>query len=266
MVSLAAVAKAYETRRGPRLAVDGVTFQVQPRQSVALVGPSGCGKSTILRIAAGLIEATSGTVEFRGRPVAGVPEDIAMLPQDYNQALLPWRSVLRNVTIAVEARRRRRARGSRREIDERARHYLEEVGLGEHVNSRPAELSGGMRQRVLLARALMTGASLLLMDEPFSALDAVTRLNGQDLVRKVVSAPDHPLSTLLVTHDVEEAIYMSDVVVVLGGRPSSVRREIPVELPPDRDQITTRATPEFLALRSEVLSMVTGRADEAVTA
>jgi NitT/TauT family transport system ATP-binding protein len=252
------VGKTYSSSARSVDVLQDVSLSVTQGQTVAILGPSGCGKSTLLRILAGLIPPTSGEVRVHGEVIRETPLDMAMLPQDYSQALLPWRSVTDNVLLPYEAARRRntRPKASRAELRAEARHFLGRVGLADFADSRPFELSGGMRQRVLIARALMTRASLVLMDEPFSALDAVTRLASQDLVREVLRSADTVMSGLLVTHDVDEAIYMSDRVVLLSTRPARPVLDVLVDLPEERDQIQTRADPRFLALRAALLDEI----------
>jgi NitT/TauT family transport system ATP-binding protein len=258
VLELAGVGKTYSSSARSVDVLQDVSLSVTQGQTVAILGPSGCGKSTLLRILAGLIPPTSGEVRVHGEVIRETPLDMAMLPQDYSQALLPWRSVTDNVLLPYEAARRRdtRPKASRAELRAEARHFLGRVGLADFADSRPFELSGGMRQRVLIARALMTRASLVLMDEPFSALDAVTRLASQDLVREVLRSADTVMSGLLVTHDVDEAIYMSDRVVLLSTRPARPVLDVLVDLPEERDQIQTRADPRFLALRAALLDEI----------
>jgi NitT/TauT family transport system ATP-binding protein len=258
VLELVGVGKTYSSATKSVDVLRDVSLSVARGQTVAILGPSGCGKSTLLRILAGLIPPTSGEVRVHGDVIRETPLDMAMLPQDSSQALLPWRSVTDNVLVPYDATRRRRTRpkSSRAELREEACRFLARVGLADFADARPVELSGGMRQRVLIARALMTRASLLLMDEPFSALDAVTRLASQDLVREVLRNADSPMSGLLVTHDVDEAIYMSDRVVLLSTRPARPVLDVFVDLPPERDQITTRADARFLALRAELLDAI----------
>jgi NitT/TauT family transport system ATP-binding protein len=258
VLELIGVGKTYSSATKSVDVLRDVSLSVARGQTVSILGPSGCGKSTLLRILAGLIPPTSGEVRVHGEVILETPLDMAMLPQDYSQALLPWRSVTDNVLLPYEAIRRRRGRPktARVALQEEARGFLARVGLAEFADSRPSELSGGMRQRVLIARALMTRASLVLMDEPFSALDAVTRLASQDLVREVLRNAESPMSGLLVTHDVDEAIYMSDRVVLLSTRPARPVLDLVVDLPVERDQITTRADARFLALRAELLDAI----------
>jgi NitT/TauT family transport system ATP-binding protein len=258
VLELVGVGKTYSSSARSVDVLQDVSLSVTQGQTVAILGPSGCGKSTLLRILAGLIPPTSGEVRVHGEVIRETPLDMAMLPQDYSQALLPWRSVTDNVLLPYEAARRRntRPKASRAELRAEARHFLGRVGLADFADSRPFELSGGMRQRVLIARALMTRASLVLMDEPFSALDAVTRLASQDLVREVLRSADTVMSGLLVTHDVDEAIYMSDRVVLLSTRPARPVLDVLVDLPEERDQIQTRADPRFLALRAALLDEI----------
>ncbi|GAA2795819.1 ABC transporter ATP-binding protein [Saccharopolyspora taberi] len=195
-------------RYGERPVLDGVALDVRPGEIVVIVGASGCGKSTLLRAVAGLLPVHSGALRVGGRPVAGTDADRALVFQD--DALLPWLTVARNVELPLALRGVRRS-----ERRERAADWLARVGLAEHAQRLPKELSGGMRQRVQLARTLVAAPGLVLMDEPFGALDAQTRAAMQDLLLEVRTA--RPATVLFVTHDVDEAVRLGDRVVVLGG-------------------------------------------------
>jgi sulfonate transport system ATP-binding protein len=202
--------RGLQVRYGNRTVLADLTIDVRPGEFVVVVGPSGCGKSTLLRTIAGLVPVHSGEVRMAGTPVLGPHPDRALMFQD--DALLPWLTAGRNVELPLALRKVPRRR--RREI---AREWIDRVGLREHEDRLPRELSGGMRQRVQLARTLVAGPRVLLMDEPFGALDAQTRGGMQDLLRDVWST--QPTTVLFVTHDVEEAVRLADRVVVLGGQP-----------------------------------------------
>ncbi|MDN3360119.1 ABC transporter ATP-binding protein [Actinomadura sp. DC4] len=234
---------------GDQTALDDVTFEVGESELVSIVGKSGCGKSTLLRAIAGLMEPTDGEVRLSGRPVNGVPDDLAVVFQDYSRSLLPWMSVRDNVTFPLK--RRGLDRTARREA---ARSALEAVGLSDAAGKYPWQLSGGMQQRVAIARALAYRPSLLLMDEPFGSVDAQTREDLEDLLLQVRAASD--MTILLVTHDIDESVYVSDRILVMGRSPGRVIADLSVGLPAQRDRIETRELPAFVHLRSEVGRLV----------
>ncbi|MFG1606510.1 ABC transporter ATP-binding protein [Actinoplanes sp. NPDC049265] len=208
---------------------------------VSIVGPSGCGKSTLLRCVAGLIAPGEGEIR-----ADGVPDDVAIVLQEYGRSLLPWLSVLENVALPLRHRGLTTAR--RRAA---ARTALDQVGLAGVERKHPWQLSGGMQQRVSIARALAYRPRLLLMDEPFGSVDAQTREDLEDLL---LAVRGDDTTVLFVTHDIDESVYVGDRVVVLGGSPATVLADLPVGLGPgrSRDQIVTREQPGFVRLRSEV--------------
>lgn len=211
-VSAVRVGQHYATRDGVLTALDDCTLEIEAGSFSCIVGPSGCGKSTLLEIIAGLRKPTSGRIDFGGRT-----PDIAMVFQQ--PALFPWMTVLENVTIGI------RARGAKRhDAHERAFAALGRVGLTDFVGSYPYELSGGMAQRVGIARALALEPSLLLMDEPFAAVDAYTRVNLQSEVKTLMSGLR--TTTIFVTHDVNEALFLGRQVIVMSGRPGRIIHEI----------------------------------------
>ncbi len=209
------------------MALDGVDLSVQPGELVVVVGPSGCGKSTLLRIAAGLLPFTSGRVRVGGRDVAGPQTDLGIVFQ--SPVLLDWRNVLENVLIQLELRRLDPAR-----YRERAMSLLADVGLAGFEDRRPRELSGGMRQRVAIVRALIHEPTLLMMDEPFGALDALTREQMRIDLEKLWLAQRHTL--VFVTHGITEAVALADRVVVMTPRPGRIEKIIAVDLPRPRDK------------------------------
>jgi NitT/TauT family transport system ATP-binding protein len=231
-------------------ALRDVRLRVADGELVSLVGPSGCGKSTLLRCVAGLLRPDGGRVLLDGRQVRDVPDGLAVVFQDYSRSLLPWLTVRDNVALPL--RRRATTRAARRTA---ALEALDAVGLAGAGRRYPWQLSGGMQQRVSIARALAYRPSLLLMDEPFGSVDAQTREDLQDLIL-AVRGPD--MTILLVTHDIDESVYVGDRVVVLGPAPGTVVADLPVRLPGRADQVTTRALPEFVRLRAEVGRLVRG--------
>ncbi|MER7016034.1 ABC transporter ATP-binding protein [Saccharopolyspora sp. NPDC000359] len=230
-------------------AIADLTFQVRTGELACIVGPSGCGKSTMLRSISGLIKPTSGEVKLKGAPVQGVPEDLAVVFQDYSRSLFPWLSVRSNVEFPL------RSRGvSKAERRQRADEVLEWVGLSAAAKKYPWQLSGGMQQRVSIARALACRPALLLMDEPFASVDAQTRFELEDLLLRVRKQYDS--TVLLVTHDIDESIYLADRVFVLSKSPASIVADLEIPLGDERDQITTRESETFVHLRSEVARLL----------
>ncbi|BCB84834.1 ABC transporter ATP-binding protein [Phytohabitans suffuscus] len=226
-------------------AVEGVSLTAAPGEFVSVVGPSGCGKTSLLHAVAGLVPAAAGTVSLGGRPIRGPGPERAVVFQ--HASLLPWRTVLGNVAYGLELRR-----VPRREARARAREMVELVGLGEAATRYPHELSGGMQQRVNLARALAPDPAVLLMDEPFAALDAQTRDAMQAELLRIWAASR--TSVLFVTHHIEEAVFLSDRVVVLSPGPgATVRGRVPVPFERPRET-ALRRTPEFVALADHVWS------------
>ncbi|MCI3238361.1 ABC transporter ATP-binding protein [Streptomyces spinosisporus] len=239
-------------RYGEQVVLHGIDLTVPDGQLLCVVGPSGCGKSTLLRTVAGLQPAYEGSVSIDGTPVTGVPDQLAVVFQDYGRSLFPWLTVRDNVALPL--RRRGLPRAERREQAER---ILERVGLEGAGRRHPWQLSGGMQQRVAIARALVCHPSLLLMDEPFGSLDAQTREDLEDLLLEVHRSDGATI--VFVTHDIDESVYVADRVVVLSPGPASHPvLDLPVTLPAERDQITTRGLPEFVALRAEVGRAVRG--------
>ena len=234
---------------GGREILSPTAFDVAAGEFVCIIGPSGCGKTTLLRAAAGFVAPTVGTVLRTGRRVTAPSREVAFVFQDYGRALLPWRSVEGNIALALEA-----AAVPATERSARIAEVLETVGLAAHARKFPAQLSGGMQQRVQIARCLAQRPQLMMMDEPFGALDAMTREGLQDEVSRLVR--DSGLTVLFVTHDLEEAIYLGDRVIALRARPTpqepSLAAVIDVEIPRPRDQLTTKEHPEFLRLRREL--------------
>lgn len=234
---------------GGREILSPIDFSVAAGEFVCVIGPSGCGKTTLLRAAAGFLPPSGGQVLRAGQPVSGPSREVAFVFQDYGRALLPWRSVAGNIALALEA-----AGVAKADRPARIAHVLETVGLSGHADRFPAQLSGGMQQRVQIARCLAQQPQIMLMDEPFGALDAMTRESLQDEVSRLVRQTG--LTVLFVTHDLEEAIYLSDRVIALRANPSpgkpslAAMVNVPIERP--RNQLLTKEHPEFLRLRREL--------------
>jgi NitT/TauT family transport system ATP-binding protein len=232
----------------PRRIIDLLSLSVHAGEFLTVVGSSGTGKSTLLRLLGGLVQATSGSVRFRGIAVTGAPEGVVVVFQDYSNALLQWRSVARNVALGIEGK----LDGA--EVDKRVSEALQMVALERNASDYPWQLSGGMQQRVQIARALALKPDVMLMDEPFGALDAMTKAALQDEVLQVHGRTK--TTFVFITHDIEEAVYLGDRVVVLAGPPGRIHKIVPISLPRPRDQIGTRQTPEFLQYRAEIHAAV----------
>ncbi|WP_291105771.1 ABC transporter ATP-binding protein [Hydrogenophaga sp.] len=236
---------------GGREVLSPTELSVRRGEFVCVIGPSGCGKTTLLRAAAGFVAPSRGAVLRQGQPITGPSREVAFVFQDYGRALLPWRSVAANVSLALEA-----AKVPEAERPARIAKVLDTVGLGAHAGKYPAQLSGGMQQRVQIARCLAQQPDVMLMDEPFGALDAMTRETLQDELARLVR--EEGLTVMFVTHDLEEALYLGDRVIALRSNPTpelpSLAAVIDVPLPQPRNQITTKEHPEFLRLRRELYS------------
>lgn len=246
ILELQEIGKSY----GDLVVLDGINFSVGEGEFVSVVGPSGSGKTTLLMTISGLQPPTSGKVVFGGNAGTGPHDGMSIVFQDYSRSLFPWRRNASNVALGLH---RDRILSKDARLD-RARSMLEQVGLGSFSRSFPWQLSGGMQQRVAIARALISDPHLLLLDEPLAAVDAQTRAEVQDLI--LTLAAKRSQAALLVTHDVEEAIYMSDRVIVLTHVPTRVQEEVLVDLPRPRNQLTTREDPKFLKLRHHILSLI----------
>ncbi|WP_158813809.1 ABC transporter ATP-binding protein [Methylocapsa sp. S129] len=232
-----------------RKILEAIDLEIMRGEIVCLVGPSGCGKTTALRIATGLLAPTGGGVAFDGAPILGPRRDVAIVFQDYGKALLPWRTAAGNVSLALEAVGTPRAERAAR-IDA----LLAKVGLPHHADKYPSQMSGGMQQRLQIARCLAQEPAALMMDEPFGALDAMTRQELQDEMLQIVRTTG--ATVLFVTHDLEEAIYVGDRVIGLLPHPGRIGIELKIDLPRPRDQIATREDPEFLRLRRELYEFI----------
>jgi NitT/TauT family transport system ATP-binding protein len=234
-------------------AIAEISLAVAPGELLCVVGPSGCGKTTLLRCLAGLARPTTGAVQLDGRPVTGPPRQMAVVFQDYSRSLLPWLTVQRNVELPLAAHGV--AKAKRRPI---AADALDAVGLAGQHRRYPWQLSGGMQQRTAIARALAYAPEILLMDEPFASVDAQTRADLEDLLLAVRA--ERGLTVVVVTHDIDEAVYLGDRVVVLSAPPTRVKAVVDVPLPAPRDQIGTKERPDFVHLRAEVLRSVRAEA------
>lgn len=245
VVSIEDVTQQYAGTNQPVLR--NMSFSQAEGEFLAVVGPSGCGKTTLLRSIAGLLPVDSGRILHRGQALDGPPSWLSIVFQDYSRSLFPWLSVRRNVEFGLKHLPKSKRLTA-------ADDAIEMVGLGHTADLYPWQLSGGMQQRVAIARSIAVSPSLLLLDEPFASVDAQTRIDLQDQVLRIKQELN--LSMLLVTHDVEEAVYLADRVVVLSTRPSTAVEEIIVPLGSERDQLTTKESAEFLELRHHVFTSV----------
>jgi len=236
-------------RFGARAILDAIDLDVREGEFLCIVGSSGSGKTTLLRVLAGLASLAEGKVLFEGAEISGPSRDRAIIFQDYSKALLPWRTVRGNVALSLEARN-----VPAKEQDAIIDALLAKMGLSPSRTQFPGQLSGGMQQRVQIARCLAQDPKLLLMDEPFGALDAMTRQTLQDEILQL--AAEKQITTIFITHDLEEAIYLGDRVVVLGRSPATVVESVEIELPRPRNQLTTREDGRFLAYRHRLFELL----------
>ncbi len=230
-------------------AIREISFDVREREFVCIVGPSGGGKTTLLRCLCGLHATSGGNLKLHGRPITEPPAEMAAVFQDYSRSLMPWLTVERNVELPLKNKIADRVK--RRE---RVTWSLHEVGLDGFGDRYPWQLSGGMQQRVAIARAIAYEPQILVMDEPFASVDAQTRSGLEDLMLSI--RHDVGTAVVLVTHDIDEAVYLADRVVVLSSRPSTVLDIVETNLPHPRDQLTTKSLPRFAEHRSHVLELI----------
>ncbi|MEI7445015.1 MAG: ABC transporter ATP-binding protein [Burkholderiales bacterium] len=241
----------FDTKKGPFVALRDIDLKVAKGEFVSLIGHSGCGKSTLLNLIAGLNRPTSGHLLCANREIAGPGPDRAVVFQ--NHSLLPWMSCLENVLLAVE--RVFGAEESKKQLQARARAALDLVGLSHAVDKRPQEISGGMKQRVGIARALAMEPRVLLMDEPFGALDALTRAHLQDELLKIIATTGS--TVVMVTHDVDEAVLLSDRIVMMTNGPAATIGEVlDVDLPRPRDRVALAQDARYMRLRTRVLEFL----------
>ncbi len=252
MLEVTDLTRTYGHGDTAHVAIEGVSLSVADGELVSIVGPSGCGKSTLLRCVAGLLAPTSGRIELNGAVVERVPDRLSVVFQDYSRSLYPWLTVQDNVALPL--RRTERSRKARRAAADAS---LDAIGLPGVAQKYPWQLSGGMQQRVAIARALACDPILLLMDEPFGSVDAQTREDLEDLTLRV--RQERGITILVVTHDIDESVYVGDRVIVLTPGPGRILADLPVNLPQPRDQTATREMPEFVKLRAEVSRLVRSR-------
>lgn len=252
IIEIRGLSKSYGEGEGAKHAIGNVELSVRKGEFLTVIGPSGCGKTTLLMCVAGLRKPTAGTIHLHNQEVKEPLPGVAIVFQDYSQSLFPWYSNGKNIALALGE-----IRPKKWELRERVRASLAAVDLADVEHLYPWQLSGGMQQRVAIARALITSPEVLLMDEPFASVDAQTRAVLEDLVLDVWERLQ--VTILLVTHDIDEAVYLSSRLAVLSHRPSRVIDEIEVTLPRPRDQLETRSSPEFARIRSRVFEQVMPR-------
>ncbi len=250
MLKVEGIGRHFDLVGGRLEVMRDVSFEVRAGELVTIVGPAGVGKTTLLRMLSGLSAPSTGRALLAGREIVGPPPQMAVVFQDYSRSLMPWLTVGGNVALPL-INRAGCSRAEKERIVERA---LAEVGLEGVAKRHPWQLSGGMQQRVAIARALAYQPQVLLMDEPFASVDAQTRSDLEDLTLAV--RRDLDLTVVVVTHDIDEAVYLADRVIVLSGRPATVTEEVEVGLPRPRDQVTTKSLEEYARLRSHVLGLI----------
>ncbi|MFV0407764.1 MAG: ABC transporter ATP-binding protein [Propioniciclava sp.] len=248
-LSVQGLAKTYETKNGPIPVIADLTFDLRSAEVACIVGPSGIGKTTLLKCLTGLQPITSGSARIDGKEIDGPPEEMALVFQEYTRSLMPWLTVEKNVRLPLK-----HLRLPAPEREERISSALTAVGLSGAESKYPWQLSGGMQQRVAIARAIAYRPEVLIMDEPFASVDAQTRFELEDLCLRI--REEFGMTIVVVTHDIDEAVYLSDRVVVLGERPARVTEIIDIDFGGPRDQITTRSLHEFAELRTHIFEMI----------
>lgn len=249
MLSVRGVKKVYQSDSGDVEAVRNLTFDLRAGELACLVGPSGSGKTTLLKCISGLMAPTEGEVLLDGKRVSGPPKNMAVVFQEYGRSLFPWMRVRDNVELPLKNQGVPKA-----ERDRLVNEALEAVGLSHVPRSYPWQLSGGMQQRVAIARAIAYQPEVLLMDEPFAAVDAQTRADLEDLIRVVWKKLG--VTVLFVTHDIDESVYLGERVIILSSSPTVVQEDIVIDLPAERDQLNTRSLPRFTELRHHVYEQI----------
>lgn len=249
LLSVRGVKKVYRTDGGDIEAVRDLTFDLGHNELACIVGPSGSGKTTLLKCIAGLLSTTEGEVVLDGKKVTGPPKKMAVVFQEYGRSLFPWLRVKDNVELPLK-----NAGVPKAEREKLVNQALEAVGLAHVPRSYPWQLSGGMQQRVAIARAVAYQPEVLLMDEPFAAVDAQTRADLEDLIRRIWK--DLGVTVLFVTHDIDESVYLGQRVIILSSSPTVVQEDLVIDLPAERDQLETRALPRFTELRHHVYEQI----------
>lgn len=246
------IGKVFDSQSNETVALEDVTFQVERGEFVCIVGPSGCGKTTLFKCLSGLMKPSSGQSRVNGIETVGPRKEVSMVFQEYTRSLLPWLNNLQNVMLPL-----RNKAMTKTERKDAARRALTSVGLADSLTKYPWQLSGGMQQRVAIARGLAYQPEILLLDEPFASVDAQTRAELEDLVLSLRERID--VTLLLITHDIDEAVYLADRIVVLSRRPTEVMEILDVPLGPHRNQVETRSSRDFALLRGRVAKLIAGQ-------
>lgn len=250
-IKLEHVSKVYHTKKSDYQALKDINLEVLENEFVCIVGPSGCGKSTLLRMMAGLDDVSSGRILMEDKPINGPSAERGMVFQNYT--LFPWLTVEQNIAFGLKLRK-----CDKEEIAEKVNRYLKIIDLEKFRKSYPKELSGGMKQRVAIARALANSPKVLLMDEPFGALDPYTKASMQLLVREIWS--EERTTIIFITHDIDEAVFLADRLYILSANPGEIRAEVPIHLS-RRRSLEIKDTPEFIRMRQILSSVMQGRTD-----
>ena len=244
------LSKSFNVRNQRNDVISNLSLQIERNSFVSLVGPSGCGKSTLLKMIAGLEPASSGKVMFEGSVVAAPPKGVIYVFQQYTKSIFPWKTVIQNIAFGIKNQRPI----AKKELDEKCHEYLALVGLNGFGDHFPSQLSGGMQQRVVIARALICEPKVILMDEPFSAVDAMTRAKLQELILTIWQKL--PITILFVTHDVDEAVFLSNRVISLRRSPASINEDLQIDIPYPRDPIATRQNGKFIGYTNNLFASI----------
>jgi len=250
IIAVANVQKTFSAHGHSLTVFDGLSLEIERQGFLSIIGPSGCGKSTLLKLISGLEAPSGGTILFNGKPVSGPPRGMIYVFQQYTKSIFPWRTVIQNIEFGLSCR----VRLPRAQAREKCMEYIRLVGLDGYENHFPSQLSGGMQQRVVIARALICEPEVLLMDEPFSAVDAMTRAILQELLLKIWNTI--PVTILFVTHDVDEAVFLSKRIVSLSRAPASIREDVTIDLGYPRDPVLTRAEAHFGELHKRLFGSI----------
>ena len=229
---------------------ENMSYEIPERSFLSIIGPSGCGKSTLLKLISGLEPASSGQILFKGRPITGPANGMIYVFQQYSKSIFPWRTVIQNIDFGLQSHKKL----PRKDARDRCMDYIKLVGLEGYEDYYPYQLSGGMQQRVVIARALICEPAVLLMDEPFSAVDALTRAILQELILKIWQTI--PVTILFVTHDVEEAVFLSSRIISLTKSPARIHEDVAIDLAYPRDQLHTRGQDRFHALSQQLFASI----------
>ena len=251
LIHINGVNKEYSVNKNKIPVFENFSYKIPEGSFLSIVGPSGCGKSTLLKLISGLESPTSGAINFDGNIISGPPKGMIYVFQQYTKSIFPWYTVLENIEFGLNTQKKNI---SKQEAKERCMEYIKLVGLEGYEDYYPSQLSGGMQQRVVIARALICEPKVLLMDEPFSAVDAMTRAILQELLLSIWEKL--PITILFVTHDVDEAVFLSSHIISLGKAPIGLKEDIVVNLPYPRNQIDTRKSKHFTTMQLKLFSSI----------